>query len=134
MGIKVNASLGATICTDPENRNFLRVGVELQGIEIDGDVEAQGAAGMTATLTILKILNDGLEETIADVILDRNTQGSVKETLAVHEEKLNKFARLLHQSMQKIAALEAPPEPAVPAEEKAPEVKEPKKEKVKVGK
>ena len=39
MGQKVNVSLGITLCVNPELRNFVRLGIDAQEIDLAGDVD-----------------------------------------------------------------------------------------------
>jgi hypothetical protein len=103
---KITVSLGVTLCTDPETRNFLRVGIEANDIDTDGDVEAQAQASLVASLKVIKVLDDGLKEAITDIIMDSDKPGLMKDTLAAHEDKLTRVARVLHSVSARIAELE----------------------------
>lgn len=103
---KINVNLGATICTDPDSRNFLRIGVDALDIDTEGDVEAQAQAALKASVQVIKVLDDGLKEVVTDVVLDDSTPGTVKQTLDSHEDKINRMARVFHKAVQRIDALE----------------------------
>lgn len=103
---KITVSLGMTLCTNTDTRNFLRVGIEAQDIDTDGDVEAQASASLVASLKVIKVLDDGLKETITDIIMDSDKPGLVKDTLATHEDKLVRAARVLHGLSARVAELE----------------------------
>ena len=103
---KITVSLGMTLCTNVDTRNFIRVGIEAQDIDTEGDVEAQASASLIAALKVVKVLDDGLKETITDIIMDSDKPGLVKDTLAAHDDKLLRAARVLHGLSTRVAELE----------------------------
>lgn len=103
---KINVSLGITLCTNPDLRNFIRVGVEAQDIDIEGDVEAQAQAAITAALKVTHILDDGLKETVTDIIMDSDKPGLVREMLKEHDEKLVRAGRIMSGLSGRLAEAE----------------------------
>ena len=90
----ITVSLGLTLCTNPDTRNFLRVGIEAHGVRLDGDVEEQAQAALTASLKVIRVLEDGLQEVVTEVIMESETPGLVRDTLASHEDKITRLTRL----------------------------------------
>ncbi len=103
---KVNVNLGMTLCTDPENRNFIRVGIEAQDIDIDGDVEAQAQGCLKVSMEVITILNDGLKEAVTDVIMGSEKPGLVRDALAAHDSKFTVMGRAMAQALKRIGKLE----------------------------
>ena len=90
-GNLINVHLGTTLCVDSENRSFIRVDVECQNIDVDGDVEAQAQTDLKAAVKVFKVLDDGLQEMVSDIILGAMQPGLVRDQLA---EQSNQIARL----------------------------------------
>ncbi len=102
---KINVNLGVTLCTDPDNRNFLRIGIEAQGIDVDGDAREQAQACLTCAIEVIHVLDDGLQEAIVDVISDTGKVGLVKETLEAHSDQIGRIGRALRAGLNDIASL-----------------------------
>ena len=94
--MKVNVSLGVTLCTNEEKRNFLRLGIDALEVDVAGDVEAQAQAAITVGIKVLKILDGGLCEQVEEVVAGfegvpvalREELGKVRQQLARLETKL----------------------------------------------
>ncbi len=106
MSRTINVSLGITLCTDPENRNFIRVGVEALGIDLDGDVEAQAQGALKCSLEVLTILDDGLKEAVTDIVMGSAKPGLVRDALAGHDEKFIKIGRVMATALRRLDKLE----------------------------
>ncbi len=115
----INVNLGVTLCTDPENRNFIRMGIEAQGIDIDGNIQEQAQAHMTAAIEVISILNDGLTESIVEIVSMGGKEGLVKETLETHTDQIGRIGRALRVALGDIATLKALPEPSDDTPEEA---------------
>ena len=85
----------------------LRVGVEVQDIDITEDVEEQARAAVVASIKVLDILNEGLQEVVADSILSINDGDatSVADTLAAHTKSLSQIRTALSQTVKKVGEL-----------------------------
>ena len=68
--MKVSVSLGITLCTDPEKRNFLRIGMEALEVDPNGNVEEQAQAALVAGIKVLRVLDEGLQEEVEQVASD----------------------------------------------------------------
>ena len=68
--MKVGISLGMTVCTDPELRNFARFGFDISDIDTDGDVKEQAEAGVAAMLTVFDICDDGMRNKVSEALTD----------------------------------------------------------------
>jgi ubiquinone biosynthesis protein UbiJ len=109
MGTKINVSLGVTLCTNPDLRNFIRVGIDAQGIDLDGDVEAQARAAMLAAITVVKVLDEGLEEAVSEIIAEEGNPNLLKETLAKHGETIEKLKSAFFRVADRVKTLEQGP-------------------------
>ncbi len=103
---KITVSLGMTLCTNPDTRNFIRIGIEAQEIDVDGDIEAQANASLVASLTVLKILDNGLKGAVSDVIIEEGAPGIVRDALKGHDEKMARVARVVQSALARITTLE----------------------------
>lgn len=68
--MKVGVSVGMTLCTDPENRNFAKFGFELSDIDTEGDIEAQTQEGVAAMLKVHTAVNEGMEQAVVVSLTD----------------------------------------------------------------
>ena len=68
--MKVGISLGLTVCTDPEMRNFARFGFDISDIDTDGDVKEQAEAGVAAMLTVFDVCDDGMRSKVSEALTD----------------------------------------------------------------
>jgi hypothetical protein len=106
--MKIGASLGITLCTDPDAHNFLKLGVEVQDIDPEGDVEAQANSALVANLKVIKILDSGLQEVVQEILVDSELSGtSVKEQLDKHSQEIQNIQRVLGPTVRKIKELAA---------------------------
>lgn len=87
--------VGVTICVDEEKRSFVRLDMETEDIDPEGDVEAQAQTALTAHLSVIKILDDGVHEALTDVIMGASEPGLVKDTLEALQTKVDKIGRVL---------------------------------------
>ena len=67
MGQKITVSMGITLCVNEEKRNFLRLGIEASEIDLAGDVEEQAQAALVASIKVLTILDEGMQEQIEGI-------------------------------------------------------------------
>lgn len=68
--MKVSVSLGLTLCTDEDKRNFARFGFDLMDLDVAGDIESQAREGVSAILTALAVANDGMEDAVSTALSD----------------------------------------------------------------
>ena len=87
--VKVGVHLGLTLCTDPENRNFARFGMDISDIDLDGDVEAQANAAVSAVMTVTTIANEGLEEAVTVALTELPQGRTIGGELTELQEQLN---------------------------------------------
>ena len=66
--VKVNVSLGLTLCTNESSRNFLRLGMDVLEIDTAGDVDAQIGEGITVGVKAMHRLDDQLLEEVSDIV------------------------------------------------------------------
>lgn len=93
--MKINVSLGTTICVNPENREFLRLGIDVTEVDTDGDVEAQAATGLAAGIKVLKVIDEGLSEEVTDLLLGAAEPGLSKDLIEKHESAIAKLEELV---------------------------------------
>ncbi len=94
--VKVNATLGLTLCTNESSRNFLRLGLDVTEIDTALDVDAQIEGGITVGVKALHRMDDQLLEEVSDIIAVhqgdaprlRDEIAATKEQLAHVREKL----------------------------------------------
>ena len=115
--VKVGVSLGVTLCTDPENRNFARFGCDISEIDVSGDVEAQANEAVQAIITVTDVANGGLEENIAMTLGELPEGKNMRDELAVLSSDMQKlktsFLPNLVKGLRRVQAQvngEAPPE------------------------
>ncbi len=101
----IKVGLGVTLCTNPDMRNFLRVSVEAEGIDVDGDVEAQAQAALEGALKVMVILDDGLKTAVTNCIIDSDTPGLTKDTIAAHDKDIKRINRILVKAVGDIKSL-----------------------------
>ena len=70
--MKIGVSIGITLCVDPENRNFLRMGIDASDIDPEQDIEEQANAAVVAAIKVINILDDGLMEQVEDIASELN--------------------------------------------------------------
>ncbi len=70
--MKIGVSIGITLCVDPENRNFLRMGIDASDIDLEQDIEVQANAAVVAAIRVIGILDDGLMERVEDIASELN--------------------------------------------------------------
>ncbi len=70
--MKIGVSIGITLCVDPENRNFLRMGIDASDIDPKQDIEEQANAAVVAAIKVINILDDGLMEQVEDIASELN--------------------------------------------------------------
>src|SRR3990172_2639316 len=66
--MKINASMGLTICTNEQARNFVRLGIDITDIDPAGDVEVQARAAMIAWVKVVGVIDDQLQEELTEVL------------------------------------------------------------------
>lgn len=66
--MKVGVSLGFTVCTNLERRDFTRIGFDITDIDTNGDVEVQARDGMAAVLKVMAIGNEDIKEALTSAI------------------------------------------------------------------
>ena len=106
MGRTLNVSLGMTLCTDPENRNFIRVHVGVDGIDPDGDAVAQAQSDASVAIEVIEVLDDKLRTVITEVIAGSEKPGLVREALANHDDKFLKIGRVMTMALRRLDKLE----------------------------
>lgn len=99
--VKVGVSLGLTLCTDPEMRNFARFGCDINEIDLDGDIEAQAEAAVAAITKVTAVANEGLEETITLTLSDLPEGKSAREELGYLTSEFEKLKVNLLPNMVK---------------------------------
>ena len=68
--MKVGISLGLTICTNEERRNFARFGFDIADIDTTGDIEEQANESMAAILRVFQIGNEGMEVAVTEALTE----------------------------------------------------------------
>ena len=81
---KVGIDIGLTVCTDPDRRNFARLGMSINDIDTAGDIDEQANEGISTAVKLFDMANSGLEEAIIDALGDLTdiTEGGVRADVA----------------------------------------------------
>ena len=108
--MKVGVSLGVTLCTNPEVRNYARLGFDIEDIDTEGDIEAQAQESVNAILKTFTVANDGLETAVIEALGAAPTDGStsIKEDVIALKTGLNHLSTaLIPNIVGKVKQLEA---------------------------
>ena len=104
MGLKINVVLEALIPTD-EYAN-IRVGMTALDIDVDGDVEAQSAECLAAGIKVMRVLNNGLQEEVAGMLVDSDQDPTaLREMIKAYDGRLGKLESTLGRVISKVKSL-----------------------------
>ena len=104
MGLKINVTLEALIPTD-EYAN-IRVGMNAIDIDVSGDVEAQAEECLAAGIKVMRVLNNGLQEEVAGMLVDSDQDPTaLREMIKGYDERLGKFESVLGRIIGKVKSL-----------------------------
>ena len=70
--MKIGVEIGITLCVNPENRNFLRMGINASDIDPEQDIDVQANAAVIAAIQVIEILDDGIMERVEDIASELN--------------------------------------------------------------
>ena len=105
--VKVNVSLGLTLCTNESSRNFLRLGMDVLEIDTAGDVDAQIDDGITVGIKAMHLMDDKLLEEVSDIVTTH--QGDAPklrdEVMATNERLARIQDKLIPNIIEKVKEL-----------------------------
>ena len=107
--MKIGVSLGMTICTNSEMRNFARFGFEITDVDVDGDVKAQAEAGVSAMMEVFDTCNEGMEKAIVEslTIMDSPTESISDDVEQLRNGVNNIITKLVPNIVKKVKELDS---------------------------
>ncbi len=104
MGRKIDVTLEALIPTDDYAN--IRVALKAYDIDVEEDVEAQTQECLSAWVTVTRILNSGMQEEVASLLLDPDRDPSaLKATIDGFEGRFTQFERIISRVATKVKAV-----------------------------
>ncbi len=95
--MKIGVSIGMTLCTNPDRREFLRLGLDVTDIDTDGDVEAQAETCIAAGVKVFAKLDEGLNAQVSDILMGAQEPGLSKDRLDEHSTAVDEMKELLQK-------------------------------------
>ena len=106
--VKVGVSLGLTLCTDPQNRNFVRVGCEISDIDLEKDVELQAKRAVDGMIKVFSMADEGLQHSVYEVLVENELpQANAGKLFFQMKEQIdNMEKRLFPNIVEKVKELD----------------------------
>ena len=123
MGTKINVELHVSL--PMESGAWLKTGLDAMDIDVDGDIEAQTQKCLAAWIKVTRILNDGMQEEVAGLLIDPDeAPTAVKASLEEANARFDRLERVIGRVVTKVRELADTVEDA----EEKPEAEETPKE------
>ena len=106
--VKIGVNLGLTLCTDPQNRNFVRVGCEISDIDLDHDIELQAKKAVDGMVKVFSMADEGLQHSVYEVLVENELpQANAGKLFFQMQEQLDNLEkRLLPNLVDKIKTMD----------------------------
>ncbi len=104
MGRKIDVTLEALIPTDDYAN--IRVALKAYDIDVEEDVEAQTQECLSAWVKVTRILNSGMQEEVASLLIDPDKDPSaLKATIDGYEGRFEQFERIISRVVTKVKSV-----------------------------
>lgn len=92
--LTVDVHLGATINIEEESHSFIKPDISINGLDVNGDWEAQLQQGLVVGIAGLKVLNDGIVEVVSEAVTMLDNPTVVADQLGDTATRMEKIENI----------------------------------------